>query len=58
MERTKELVGIKSFTFMKIQLLVKETSLTKAPADGILMLAQPFQHSIRLCGKQSAVFRW
>lgn len=43
---------------MKIQLLVKETSLTKAPADGILVLAQPFQHSIRLSGKQSAVFRW
>lgn len=28
-----------------IQLLVKETSLTKAPADGILLLAEPFQQS-------------
>lgn len=49
MERTRELVRVKSFTFMEnIQLLVEEASLATAPADGILVLAQPFPYRVRV----------
>lgn len=43
MERTKELMGIKSFTFMEnVQLLVKETSLTKALLRAYWCWHKPF----------------